>query len=75
MRDLKVAKADKSEVDAAVAELLALKAAFKDLTGQDVPAPQKQSSKKDKKKPAAAAAAPAAAPATAAAAAPAAAGE
>lgn len=60
---VKAGDADAAEADAALQQLFALKAEFKELTGQDVPAPKKQSSKKDKKK--AKEQAPAAAPAAA----------
>ena len=50
VRELKTAKADKAAIDAALATLLACKAEYKTLTGNDYPAPAKQSSKGDKKK-------------------------
>lgn len=59
VRELKAAKADKADVDTALATLLACKGEYKTLTGNDYPAPGKQSSKGDKK--AAGPAAPAAA--------------
>lgn len=40
VRDLKSQKAEKAKVDAAVAQLLALKAEYKTVTGEDFPAPQ-----------------------------------
>lgn len=46
VRTLKAEKADAETVKAAVAELLALKKSYKDLTGEDVPAPPKQEKKK-----------------------------
>ena len=53
VRDLKAkqkaGEASADEVKAAVSALLATKAEFKALTGEDVPAPNKGSSKKDKK--------------------------
>ena len=49
VRELKAAKAPKTDITAAVGALLALKKAYKDATGQDVPAPGKGPSKKDGK--------------------------
>ena len=49
VRHLKASGAPKDEVTAAVSELLAIKAKYKEVTGEDYPAPAKQSSKKDKK--------------------------
>lgn len=58
VRRLKESKADAAAVKAAVTELLALKAAYKELTGVDVPAPAKATGKKPKQPKGAAEAAP-----------------
>ena len=58
VRRLKESKADAAAVKAAVTELLALKAAYKELTGVDVPAPAKAAGKKPKQQKGAAEAAP-----------------
>jgi asparaginyl-tRNA synthetase len=50
IKELKTAKADKAEIDAAVAKLLEAKAAFKAATGKDHVGAGKGSSRKDKKK-------------------------
>jgi len=50
VRTLKAEKAEADKVKAAVATLLDLKKQYKDLTGNDVPAPGKQDSKKKEKK-------------------------
>ena len=50
IRELKGAKADKAEIDAAVKTLLELKAKYKEVTGKDHVGAGKGSSKKDKKK-------------------------
>ena len=50
IRELKSAKADKAEIDAAVKTLLELKAKYKEVTGKDHVGAGKGSSKKDKKK-------------------------
>lgn len=49
VRELKAAKASKDDIMAAVAKLNGLKAEYKAETGEDVPAPDKRSSKTDKK--------------------------
>ena len=49
IKELKTAKADKAEIDAAVAKLLEAKAAYKAATGKDHVGAGKGSSKKDKK--------------------------
>eukprot|EP00937_MAST-01D_sp_MAST-1D-sp2_P004645 g4645.t1 len=50
IRDLKAAKGDKGAIDAAVKELLALKAKYKEVTGKDHGPPAGGKSKKKKKK-------------------------
>ena len=49
VRTLKAEKADAAAVKAAVAVLLDLKKQYKDLTGNDVPAPKQESKKKKEK--------------------------
>lgn len=49
VRDLKASKADKVAIDTAVAELLAIKAKYKVVCGEDFPAPGKGNSKTNDK--------------------------